>query len=49
MAIFFYDRPFIFELLSNLVFSDLNQAASRSIRVTSTPSLNFTPLMTLAR
>ncbi len=37
------------ELLSNLVFRRLNQAATWLTFVTSIPSLNFTPVMTLAR
>ena len=37
------------ELLSNLVFSKLNQAATWSAVFTSIPSLNFTPLITFAR
>ncbi len=37
------------ELLSNLVFKSLNQAAAWFDSVTSTPSLNFTPMMTCAR
>jgi len=39
----------IVELLSNLVFRDLNQAAAWFDPVTSIPSLNFTPVMTFAR
>ena len=39
----------LFELLSNLVFRGLNQAATWSDSVTSIPSLNFTPVMTFAR
>lgn len=37
------------ELLSNLVFGRLIQAAAWSMSVTSIPSLNFTPVITLAR
>ncbi len=37
------------ELLSNLVFGMMNQAATWSSDVTSTPSMNRTPLITLAR
>ena len=37
------------ELLSNLVFKGLNQAAAWLESVTSIPSLNFTPVMTCAR
>jgi len=37
------------ELLSNLVFKGLNQAAAWFESVTSIPSLNFTPVMTCAR
>ena len=37
------------ELLSNLVFRSLNQAATWFGSVTSIPSLNFTPVMTFAR
>ena len=37
------------ELLSNLVFGMMNQAATWSSDVTSTPSINRTPLITLAR
>ena len=37
------------ELLSKVVFKHLSQAATWFDSVTSIPSLNFTPLMTLAR
>jgi hypothetical protein len=37
------------ELLSNLVFSRVNQAAAWSTAVASIPSLNLTPVITLAR
>ncbi len=37
------------ELLSNLVFEPLNQAATWLSDSTSIPSLNLTPLITLAR
>ena len=45
----FYKSRRNFELLSNLVFRGLNQAATWSDFVTSIPSLNFTPVMTFAR
>ena len=37
------------ELLSKVVFKHLSQAATWFDSVTSIPSLNFTPLMTLPR
>ena len=37
------------ELLSKVVFKHLSQTATWLDSVTSIPSLNFTPLMTLAR
>ncbi|QYZ64982.1 MAG: hypothetical protein OI74_03800 [Gammaproteobacteria bacterium (ex Lamellibrachia satsuma)] len=37
------------ELLSKVVFANLNQAAAWPISVTSTPSLNFIPVITFAR
>ncbi|MCP3672200.1 MAG: transposase [Gammaproteobacteria bacterium] len=39
----------LIELLSNLVFEPLNQAATWLSDSTSIPSLNLTPLITLAR
>ena len=40
---------FVSELLSKLVFSQLNQAATCLTSVTSTPSLNLIPVTTFAR
>ena len=37
------------ELCSKVVFWHLNQAATRSTSFTSTPSLNFTPVITLVK
>ena len=43
------DLPPQLELLSKVVFGKLNQAATCLIAVTSIPSLNLTPVITLAR
>ena len=45
----FYRYRAAVELCPKVVFWHLNQAATRSTSVTSTPSLNFTPVITLVK
>jgi hypothetical protein len=47
--LFFTIGRSVAELLPKVVFWLLNKAATRSISVTSTPSLNFTPVITLVK